>query len=495
MHDSDAPALAGWYDPRKYGARADGRTLDTAALQAAIDAAGAAGGGQVVLSGGVFRSGPIRLASGVYLHVAYGATLRASDDLADYRPQGGGRAAGLIRADGARGVGIVGGGVIDCSGMAFMQRDGLHVLSDFDASLTRQGASFAADRSAITHGPYAYEKRPDTPVAMHLCEDVVVRDVTFRDSPGWTFRLAGCRGVEFSRVVIDNDLGIPNSDGIHVTACRNVRIADCDISAGDDAIAITTVAADRFLGEAAPAEARITENVTVSGCVLRSRSAGVRIGYGPYDMRRIVLTGLAIYGSHRGVGIFARDGGSIRDVLCQNLAIQTELLSGHWWGRGEAIQVSALPGNKPAGDCGRIESVRFVNVAARGPAGVVLWAERPGLVRDVTFTGMDIHLEPSELEEAWGGNFDLRPAEDFAQALFAHDIPALHAQNILELSLRDLRVRWGQGLADHYTRPVELVGCRGVEVFGVRGGPRVSRDAPVVARECRDVTLRDVEGR
>ena len=83
-----AAAAAGDFDPRDYGAKGDGRTFDTAAVQRAIDECAEAGGGRVVVDGGTYLVKPIRLRSGVELHLASGGRILGSGDWRDYPNRG-----------------------------------------------------------------------------------------------------------------------------------------------------------------------------------------------------------------------------------------------------------------------------------------------------------------------------------------------------------------------------------------------------------------------
>ena len=134
-----------------------------------------------------------------------------------------------------------------------------------------------------------YDARPGMMVVLLQCEQVAIKDVTFRDSPEWCFRIADCDDVLVTGISIHNNLMVPNSDGIHCTTSRNIRISDCDIRAGDDAIIVTGfgtgVDVDGDITERLDYTTRefgnktgYAENVTVSNCVLQSRSAGIRVG-------------------------------------------------------------------------------------------------------------------------------------------------------------------------------------------------------------------------
>jgi len=101
--------------------------------------------------------------------------------------------------------------------------------------------------------------------------DVLIRDVTIKDSPMWTIHVADSDGVDIIGVRILNGISYANNDGIHCTSSRNIHISDCHISAGDDGICVTGFGPKKG----------VAENVTVSNCTIQSRvSSGERVAAG-----------------------------------------------------------------------------------------------------------------------------------------------------------------------------------------------------------------------
>jgi len=223
-----------------FGAVPDDDALDTAALQAALDAAHAQGGGTVVLPAGTFDSGTLRLRSNVTLHLGPGATLRGSADLADYDPDH----PHLLYGKGVERVALTGTGRIDGQGRAFWRE----VEGDDD----------------LVAGQ---DERPWRFVRFEQARDVLVRDLTFENSPSHTLYFYQSRGVRIAGVTIRNPKRGPNTDGIDLQGTSDVRISDCHIATGDDAICLK-------------GNAGVTEHVTVTNCYLESDDAAIKFGTG-----------------------------------------------------------------------------------------------------------------------------------------------------------------------------------------------------------------------
>lgn len=290
------------FSPLSFGAKADGRTKDTAAIQAAIDAAAAGTSGtsgivtttgiaapspiagvagvaescsealaasrpRALLSPGTWLSGALRLRSGVELHLEKGARLLASPDIADFPdfadarhvvaancPRA--RNAAFIFADECSNVAITGEGVIDSNGQA-------HVRRKADPGWT--GWEFER-----TH---PMEESLPRVVFFAGCSDVRIEGVSLVNGPaGWGFWIHDCDRVAISGVTVRSDVRYPNNDGIHVNCSRDVDISGCDIECGDDALVIR--ANSRSLAENKPCE-----RVRVRDCRVRSWASGVRVGW------------------------------------------------------------------------------------------------------------------------------------------------------------------------------------------------------------------------
>jgi hypothetical protein len=179
-----------------------------------------------------------------------------------------------------------------------------------------------------------------------------------------------------------------------------VHISDCDIQNGDDSIVV--------LGG---------EKITVANCTLSSRSAAVRVGFAGADIRDCVFANLVIFDSNRGLAVNVQGSNSIENVLFSDIVIQTRLVTGHWWGKGEPIQVSAVPWDPKIKQIGRIKNVRFRNITAESPSGVIVYGCEQSIIQDLLFQGVKLRINRSPLQESYGGNFDLRGCRDAATAI------------------------------------------------------------------------------
>ena len=233
-------------DVRDFGAAGDGVTMDTAALQAAIDRCGA--DSEVYLPSGVYLTGALRLHGGMALHVAEGAVLQGSSDPGDYLPLIPSRFEGIEReclqsllnlgemdhgaGPNCRDVLIYGGGVIAGGGSDLARRS----IEWERARLKAENASDAADE--------AYESADTVPgrvrgrlINMSNCEDIRVTGLTLRDGPSWNVHMIYSRNIVTDHCVFISR-GIWNGDGWDPDSSVDCTLFACDFSTGDDAVAI-----------------------------------------------------------------------------------------------------------------------------------------------------------------------------------------------------------------------------------------------------------------
>ena len=432
---------AGIVNVLDHGAIGDGITLNTSSFKSAINACVKQKGGTVLVPAGDYRTGPIQLQNNITIQLEAGAVLRGSEEVADYRTDGR-RTRPLVWAENATNVTICGRGKIDGSGTTFMQLDKPRTATrDFERRFTRQGEEFMLPKFGTTDGPVTFRSRPNRLIAFYNCKDVMIHDVSVTDAPCWTINFADCENVNVDGIKVLNNPVVPNSDGIHCETCRNVHISNCELVCGDDAICITSVNS-RNPG--------VCENVTVSNCTISSRSAGIRVGYGMNTIRNCVFENIVIRDTNRGLGLFVRQEGSIENILFNNIIIQTRLHTGHWWGKGEPIHISVLPDQKSNKKPGRIQNVTFTNIMAESESGIVIWAQEPNRIEDVTLDRIRLSVRKGPLSASYGGNIDLRPAFDQQWAIFQHDLAGIFCHGAKGLIVNQVDIRWNDEMPEYY---------------------------------------------
>jgi polygalacturonase len=249
-----------------FGANPDGRTMNTRAIQRAIDSAFQAGGGTVVVPSGVFLCGLLELKSKVTLNLAEGSTLLGSTSMEDYKfasssGHDGPNPRHLIFAMNASDVTISGAGRLDGQGPSFWEPSGSGLLPE-----DQQWAGVASHELASKKGGH-----PSPMLLFVNCRRLAIQNIHIQNSPGWTLHTINCDEVGIHGVSIQNPVNGPNTDGVDITGCQNVTISDCVIDTGDDAICLKS---QNPFGP----EPRLVKNVSVTNCHLSTCCNGFKIG-------------------------------------------------------------------------------------------------------------------------------------------------------------------------------------------------------------------------
>lgn len=407
------------FDVMTYGARGDGTTLDTAAIQRAIDAAASVGGRVLLGRRGRYLTGPLTLAAGIDFHIDRGATLLVSTDPAHYPD----RQAGVLHAKSAHRLTLSGAGTIDGRSPEFMER--------YDAA-----------------GEW-WVPKPFRPrlVVLEDCEDLHIRDLRLVRAPHWTVHLVGCRRVVVERLTIANQLDVPNCDGIDPDHCRDVLIRDCRITCGDDAIVVKTTAGHERYGT--------SRNITVRDCVLETQDSGLKIGTETVqDIENLLFERCEIRRSSRGITIQLRDAGTVRNVTFRKITLMSQYFADPWWGRGEAISFTALP-RTPKTRVGTIQNVAVVDVTGRAENSIRIEGLGGGRVTD-------IHLQRVQLTlDRWtrypGRVYDNRPTTALPP-IEPHDTVGISVRNADRVTLDDCRVTVARAAREHFAEEVRAAG-------------------------------------
>ena len=271
---------------------------------------------------GDFRVGGIQLRSHVTLYLDAGSVLHGSPSIEDYPfhpgPPEGADANGrhLIYAEDADDVTICGPGTIDGEGTAFWEPNVDHPpVAPEDAW---------KDGSTGYLRPKGRNRRPSPMLEFVRCRNLQLREVTLRNSPGWTVRPIACESVIIDGVRIRNPNTGPNTDGLDITASRNVFVSNCDIATGDDAICLKS---ENPYGELLP-----TKNVVVTNCVLTTSCNGFKMGTATHGaFENILFTNSVIYNdggtplrtrASAGVCVEMVDGGTVDGVVVSNIRME-----------------------------------------------------------------------------------------------------------------------------------------------------------------------------
>lgn len=456
-----------------FGARADGKTLNTTAINSAVLAAARVGGGTITFPPGRYRTGTFRLVSNITLELQAGAVLEGSKELSDYgditdyglgrvygtNSSGEGTKVGIVFARNVENVAIVGPGVIDGNGDSFFDPSTPHFSMDFDPSATRQGQRSLDVVHMTGDGPIAAKPsgRPGTMIICFDCKNVVIRDVTFRNAPNWTAHFQNVERAVVSGLHVLNNPLIPNNDGFDCFSCKDVHFSDCDIHTGDDDFAIVN-----------------SVDITVANCALSSRSSGIRLEASQFNM----FENLSIH-ANRGIAIYERGFGKTDHISFANIRIETQLFTGHWWGKGEPIYITVGTPQNGAGS-GEISNVTFSNVSGDAEGSIVLYGHPDAWLRNIVLDNVHFTVRATrkEVSDLVGGNFDFRwTATNLKEAVFKHDIPGIYGRYIDGLHIQNSSIAWGQPAPDFFSSGVELEDFKNLEVSEFRGSNALSANA------------------
>jgi Glycosyl hydrolases family 28 len=393
----------------------DGKTLNTRAIQSAIDAAATpGGGGHVVVPPGTFVTGTLHLHSNLWLELRPGAVLAGSPRIGDYQELEAGfqkdlQPFHLLVIRDAENVRITGPGRIEGSGPAFWEPE--PTPSGWFRELAR---------------------RPSPLIVCTDCHRLIWDGIEITNSPGWTLHLKRCDDVQVRGVSIRNNLFGPNTDGIDIDGCRDVRVSDCLIVAGDDAIVLKTTP-----------DSRSCERVTVTNCVISTHCRALKLGAHEsfHDMRDIVFSNCVV---DKSVSIFAllcRNGGVMENITASNIV-------GHAFVNPDynlPIHIDCARTN-PAALPGRIRNVLVSNFLCHTNGRILVTGEPDYPVENITLRGIQFHGRnmhdpfPGGLT-AFGPQFS--PATPEARAARA----ALVLQHVRGFVAQDVDIHWPQDMS------------------------------------------------
>ena len=358
---------------KDHGAVGDGKTMNTSFLQKAIDACNATGGGKVIFPEGIYLSGTIAMKDNVTLHFQKGARLLGSTNIEDYRnldpfTEGLGIDVGwaLLVAIDLKNIGIEGEGAIDGQGSKLKAE---HIIKDTRPEGQRWG------------------RRPFL-VRIVRCDGVTVKDITLNYAAAWTSHYFQSRNIQIENVKIVS-VGVAHNDGIGIDGCQDVRIKNCDVISGDDALVFKTTS-----GKMA------CKNIVVSGMRLKSHQAGIKMGTESMAaFEDIKISDCHIYDTRNGgIKLLTVDGAHLRNIEISNITM-SEVRTPMLFRLGSRLNVFRK-GQDTKQPTGIFENVIIKNVKAvaadsaqlKPPSGILITGVPGHYITNLTIENIEIDL-------------------------------------------------------------------------------------------------------
>jgi polygalacturonase len=418
------------YNVLKFGAEGDGKTLDTKAIQNAIDRAHADGGNARVIipEGYKFLTGTIVLKSGVEFFIDQGAELIISTNQSHYKNSA------VFYAEGAEGLTISGYGNIEGRATEFMS----HYEEENEWWIPNKW-------------------RPKMFI-LKECRNMQLKDFSFSKAPEWGVHMLGCENVLVDGIRVRNYLDVPNCDGVDPDHCRKVEIKNCDIVCGDDAIVVKATKQDKDYGP--------SSDIRVYDCILETQDSGVKIGTETTsDINNVVFENCKIKSSCRGINIQLRDNGIVSDIVFSNIEFISRYHSDPWWGRGEAISFTAIPRN-PDTKSGKIKNILVKNVFGKAENSIRINGTKESVIENVTLENVSVKFD--RWTKYRGGLFDNRPTKVY-EPIEHRDNPAISIRYAKDVSVLNSSIKWGGNLPEYFTNAIKVENSENIRIKSFNG--------------------------
>jgi polygalacturonase len=461
-----SPTPAGGFDVRAFGAVGDGATVDSAAINAAIEAAAQAGGGTVRFPPGRYLSFSIRLRSNVALVLEAGCTLIAADPAADrgqYDPfepnpwdafQDFGHSHwhnSLIWGEGLENVSITGPGRIWGRGLTRSGPGANRPLKpgDMPSSLGQADPMGERTRNGTVFGS-AMAGKGNKAIALKNCRNVLLRDFSMLKCGHFAVLATGVDNLTIDNLAVDTE-----RDGFDIDCCRHVRIANCAVNTpNDDAICLKSSFA---LGKA-----RFTEHVAITGCQVSGFDLGtyldgtfqttqveapdkegvcgrIKLGTESNGGFRNIVIANCVFEHCRGLAIESVDGAVIEDVTVDNLAMRDLTTSPLFIRLGRRMRA---PEGTPVGAIRRINISNVVVSGANAPYASIVAGLPEAPVEDVRISNFSVVHggggRAADAQRQVPENADHYPEPSMFGVTPAYGLYVRHARN-LDVHHADLR--------------------------------------------------------
>jgi len=325
------------FNIKDYGAIADGQTLNTVAIDKAINSCATAGGGTVLIPSGLWLTGPIELKSNVNLHTDRGAMVIFTTDHTQY-PMIDGRPKIQLSGNKLENVGITGEGIFDGGGDTWRPLKKIKAAPTLWNDLVKSGGAVSKDgsmywptteamggeaylktlkdKSGLTEADYLPARdflRP-TMVSITNSKNVLIDGPTFKNSPQFALNPKNCTNLTIRNVTINNEYYAQNGDGIDLSSCKNAIVFRCTVNAGDDGICMKS-SGNKGNEDTDPG----LENVLIADCIVNHAHGGFVIGSNTDGgMRNIYVTNCDFVNTDIGIRVKSARG---RGGLVHNVYI------------------------------------------------------------------------------------------------------------------------------------------------------------------------------
>ncbi|WP_242691690.1 rhamnogalacturonidase [Desertivirga arenae] len=379
------------FNVKDFGAKGDGGTMDTEAINKAIEAAGQQGGGTVFFPAGTYPSYSIRLKSNISLYIDQGATILAAEPKGDQGYDAPEPASNDIYQD---------------FGHSHWHNSLIWGENLDNISILGPGTIYG--KGLTRFGPY---KAPigNKAIALKLCRNVILRDFTILYGGHFGILATGIDNFTINNLKIDT-----NRDGIDVDCCRNVRISDCSVNSPfDDGICLKSSYALGF--------PRATENVTITNCQVSGYDRGTfikgtferkesqlvpdkegptgRIKFGTESnggFKNITITN-CVFDYCRGLALETVDGGLLEDVTISNITMRDIVNSPIFLRLGRRMRA---PEGTPKGQLRRINISNFVVYNADSHFSSLILGDEERDIEDVKLSNIRIYYRPIDSAES-----------------------------------------------------------------------------------------------
>ena len=435
------------FNVRDYGASGKKEDNAQALIQRAIDECARAGGGMVYFPPGAYTTGTLFLRSHVRIHVEAGATIYSSKEPADFPQVGPAHMTprSLFFGEDLEHVTLEGRGTIDGQGEYYWAEKTFRDWFIYPNEVVAEKAGLPLTRAFPTDNSVGHL------VLLLRCQDVRIENLNFLHSPSWTMHLYGCERLVIDGVYIYTSMrdGVW-ADGIDPDGCRDVRISNCTINTGDDAIVFYSM---NWYGPALPCE-----NITITNCRLSSSSSALKFCDGNMAaVRNVLVDNCILTGSNRGIAVMLFDGGVVENVVLSNLVIETKRFDWFWWGDGDPIHFNLVqrheidPTLDPSKDPppGIIRNVTLSNIIAHGPGPCRIHGHVDSPLENITFDNVRLTVD-ADPESPW----QKAPV-------------ALTIENARNFRLNDVEIIWEGPTSSHWQSALVVNNVKGLVLDGL----------------------------